>query len=122
MIVERQTPNYEVMSVNAGSTIQIDIQNCESVTVLIRHSGGGAGNFSAFALTPGGSVLWILANAVALAVGGNSGFQLSSAAGYGVAAPDAAAGAYSTFLGLPPAIQINMVTSNALINVIRRER
>lgn len=124
MIVERQTPQYDQLSIVAGQSDKVDCLALESVLIQVRNASGVGGTFSAIAVSPSGGVLWTIANGIALAVGTVAGIQLSSAwAGSGLAAAmTPAAGAYSTFLGLPPSIQINAVGINLAVNVIRRER
>lgn len=124
MIVERQTPQYDQLFIVAGATDKVDCLSLESVTIQVRNASAGAGTFSMIAISPSGGVLWNIANAIALAAGQVAGIQLSSQwAGTGLAAAmTPAAGAYSTFLGLPPSIQINPVGINVAVNVFRRER
>ncbi len=124
MIVERQTPNYDQLTVNAGGSDKVDCYALESVLIQVRNASGVGGTFSMIAVSPSGGVLWTIANAVALAVGQVAAIQLTSIwAGTGLAAAmTPAAGAYTTFLGLPPSIQINAVGINLAVNAIRRER
>lgn len=124
MIVERETPNFDQLSIVAGATDKVDCLALESVLIQVRNASAGAGSFSLLAVSPAGGLLWTIGNTIALAVGTVAAIQLSSAwAGSGLAAAmTPAAGAYSTFLGLPPSIQINAVGINLAVNVIRRER
>lgn len=122
MIVEKQTPLYEIQSIAAGATYQWDLVNAQSVSIFIRNGGGVAGTVSIFGMSPAGAVLWQIANVVAVAVGANMGVQLSANPSYAAAAPDAAAGAVSAFLALPPSIQINAAGSQMTCHVVIRER
>lgn len=124
MIVERQTPQYDQLSIVAGATDKVDCLSLNSVLIQIRNASAVPGTFSLLAVAPSGGLLWTIANAIALAVGTVAAIQLSDEwAGTGLAAAmTPAAGAYSTFLGLPPSIQINAVGINLAVNVIRRER
>lgn len=125
MIVERSTPTQETLSALAGGTTGIiDLLNLESVFVHVRNGSGVAGTFSVFGMTAVGGVLWTIGNAIALGIGQTAAFQLASDGNFaGLAAAMApAAGAYSTFLALPPAMQINAVGINLTINLVKRER
>lgn len=124
MIVERETPNYDQLSIAAGATDKVDCLALNSVMIQVRNASAGAGTFSILAISPVGGLLWTIGNAIALAVGQVAAIQLSDEwAGTGLAAAmTPAAGAYTTFLGLPPCIQINAVGINLAVNVIRRER
>ena len=124
MIVERQTPQYDQLSIVAGATDKVDCLSLNSVLIQIRNASAVPVTFSLLSVAPSGGLLWTIANAIALAVGTVAAIQLSDEwAGTGLAAAmTPAAGAYSTFLGLPPSIQINAVGINLAVNVIRRER